>query len=239
MVSLSTALALLPLFCAVCLSCGFHSQIGIMSVSARTRLNLKSKEEATAGVDGDEPEGGSHTACGGSHSACSSSGEAGGREVGLLPDGSKMKTPKTKKKNDKSKPNPDGEEETMRDMYTASLHQSDFMGPTDRSHLRLGMTVLGMVYTCEAIGFLKPNNEPPRCSTQQEGRVSDWVLADWELTYDRGEPTKDTMWLFENGPELVVYDLAHAIRRWLDEHEHYNGLSMCEVALWCYRNRSC
>jgi hypothetical protein len=34
-----------------------------------------------------------------------------------------------------------------------------FTGPSDRTHLRLGMSILGMLYTCQAIGFLELNQE--------------------------------------------------------------------------------
>jgi hypothetical protein len=89
------------------------------------------------------------------------------------------------------------------------------------------MTVLGMLYVCEAIGFLRLNNDPPK----KERDLTKEPLSDWELTHDRGERTEENGWLFKYGPTLVVYDLGNAIRAWLKENETFSGLSMCEVAL--------
>ena len=71
-----------------------------------------------------------------------------------------------------------------------------FSEPSIGGHLRLGMTILGMLYTCEAIGFLALNHEPPRCSknypcdhnlpaAQKIPLDGDWGLTDWVHTYER------------------------------------------------------
>jgi hypothetical protein len=125
--------------------------------------------------------------------------------------------------------------ERRMELYTEQLHKTKtdgapFQGPADRSHLRLGMQILGMVYTCEIIGFLKLTKRPPVC-TNKKGLEEQWVNMDWVYTYERPRG----LWTVnEYGPDSsdpVCYDLAEAIRAWLKQNEVYKGLSMCEVAL--------
>ena len=91
----------------------------------------------------------------------------------------------------------------------------------------MGMGILGMLYTCEAIGFLRLNNNPPRCSEKKtaadvigEWVLTDWVLTDWAHTYRRpkhlwtyaafGGPVKGRVATASSDP--LGYDLAEAIR---------------------------
>ena len=45
------------------------------------------------------------------------------------------------------------------------------------------MQILGMVYTCEIIGFLKLKKRPPVCTNHKEYN-EEWVNADWVYTYE-------------------------------------------------------
>ena len=93
------------------------------------------------------------------------------------------------------------------------------------------MQVLGMVYMCEALGFLKVNNDPPRCSNFAKGDFAKWAVADWEHTYERPADLWTHDVYGDDSSEPLCYDLAEAIRSWLGENESYKKLSMCEVAL--------
>jgi hypothetical protein len=91
------------------------------------------------------------------------------------------------------------------------------------------MGILGMLYTCEAIGFLSLNHDPPICSKDQVKRRAEWrsvratlhwAETDWVHTYTRAE----NLWTYKNfggavegeiataSSEPLGYDLAEAIR---------------------------
>ena len=77
-------------------------------------------------------------------------------------------------------------QKTKKASLSDSADEPSFQGPADRSHLRLGMQILGMVYTCEIVGFLKLNKHPPSC-TNGKDYDEQWAETDWAYTYERPE----------------------------------------------------
>ena len=122
-----------------------------------------------------------------------------------------------------------------RELRTKLAEEGVYESPSDEgdSHLRLGVSWLGMLYLMEGIGFIRLKQDPPALLDRG---TQEWE-QDWENTYAR-PAAGDSFCYAEYGPirtpnDALGYDLADAVRAWLSkpENHEYQGLSLCEAAL--------